>query len=1151
MAKSTIRKALALLLSAMLVLSAFGGALNVFAEGSEIPDYAGTAENGVTVSRNYFWHNSEITLNDIQNGDFENGLLYWGPISPLKADGAYVATSASDYASVVAEQNGNHYVAFNFGDNYSQWNGLATYKIVVPQSKISIGDNLVVLYDHKEDTDNNYQFRIDQHYTADETGTRAISVSGKNILTKLNGWETAYSNLRGTVGERADTTKDYIFELQLQATSAEASTAAFDNIRLAKVVDGNLYDLDGNALYTVEGSGNFAITTDVSTGNKYYGEHLNYQPYEGTVENGISTPKNELGLLPTYNNADLSNGFMYWSSKGDRAGYASDMFALEEIDGVKCITYKEGVAQFDGISSIKTAYDGFKTGDQIRLVLDHKISGSKTSVDFRLTIYKADGTNTAASINRKAATNGFVTATTGSLEMTSDNDAFSVQIQNGAATGTSLEDADMWVKNIHIVKYVKDGVHEYLYNPDGTLYKDLYLDQFGTEENGMGTTSNNGTGFNNGPTSYDGLENADFSQGFKFWGTTFGASTDKPTVYPSDIAAVKTEANGNKYVTVNSPASYQGLVTAHFLVDEKYISVGDTVSVLYKFRGDRRIQAKLLDRATGHKVYAQSSEDKVYTTDSNGWATAIAKTTATVLERNAGTNPGQASSGTYRWQIIIAPEQNNITFDIDDVKLVKILSDGTVTELDGTPVNLSTGDVYGSEADGFNGYKFNYSNTVDALEAPKNLDFSEGLKYWGAGTSNKNSYFASDVVTLDSETKMISFKNDIAGDNNIVSARFSAKGLAAGDKIYVRANYIASGVNFKLAVDAFDANGNRVLEATNNLSAADSLTLSPINAVSLIHSADYASYSVRLQVFGDVANGTCKVKDVCVLTSKKNSTGKMDVFNYIGSEDTEDYIIADGDLYNYWGTAEKGMYAGGGNYSSNSFDTLETPKNLDFSEGLKYWMAKDQTTIYLSDDGVYVNEAGRMAVVYNRNYNGARTANFYLPGINNGDVIYLSADISSPVQFTMNIMGDDITSGGAIYAQSEDMKNFVSNACTVSDISKPLYIRAQFGGAYDNTSTALIDNLKFLRADRGGLTVNTPKVNLDGTLLDGQLYGDANNDGTVDLRDLVRAKKAAAGAAGNGIFLAAVDFDGDEVVSATDFAEIAKFIIDPNYKLSK
>lgn len=103
-------------------------------------------------------------------------------------------------------------------------------------------------------------------------------------------------------------------------------------------------------------------------------------------------------------------------------------------------------------------------------------------------------------------------------------------------------------------------------------------------------------------------------------------------------------------------------------------------------------------------------------------------------------------------------------------------------------------------------------------------------------------------------------------------------------------------------------------------------------------------------------------------------------------------------------------------------------------------------------------------------------------------------------------------------------------------------ITKSYGGAGGEVS-----NLRILRADRGGLE-NAPKVTLNGILLEDQVYGDANYDNKFDIADLVRTKKYLAGKA-KGMFLAAVDFNNDDVVAADDISLMIDMLLDPNGSL--
>ena len=94
-----------------------------------------------------------------------------------------------------------------------------------------------------------------------------------------------------------------------------------------------------------------------------------------------------------------------------------------------------------------------------------------------------------------------------------------------------------------------------------------------------------------------------------------------------------------------------------------------------------------------------------------------------------------------------------------------------------------------------------------------------------------------------------------------------------------------------------------------------------------------------------------------------------------------------------------------------------------------------------------------------------------------------------------------------------------------------------------NTKTEFkLKNVRIMLEDNGGLG-EAPFINLDGTLQDNQAYGDATNDGNVNLLDLVRTKKQLANNNSLGIFFAAADITKDGKLDAADLVKIADMII--------
>ena len=241
--------------------------------------------------------------------------------------------------------------------------------------------------------------------------------------------------------------------------------------------------------------------------------------------------------------------------------------------------------------------------------------------------------------------------------------------------------------------------------------------------------------------------------------------------------------------------------------------------------------------------------------------------------------------------------------------------------------------------------------------------------------------------------------------------------------------------------------------------------------------------------------------------------------------------------------------------------------NFDFSEGFKYW-----SLIYNKENSAYTKLS--QIASYNEDTNSVifdKSVNFTSSGmisqgfkinqyIKADDTLYSAVDVKNTPEnseFSVSLnaydMSNDITIKSADnFAQnsSSTWQSIYSSGTHIStardgkiaDMTFYFTITKSYGGAGGEVS-----NLRILRADRGGLE-NAPKVTLNGILLEDQVYGDANYDNKFDIADLVRTKKYLAGKA-KGMFLAAVDFNNDDVVAADDISLMIDMLLDPNGSL--
>ncbi len=461
-----------------------------------------------------------------------------------------------------------------------------------------------------------------------------------------------------------------------------------------------------------------------------------------------------------------------------------------------------------------------------------------------------------------------------------------------------------------------------------------------------------------------------------------------------------------------------------------------------------------------------------------------------------------------------------------------------------------------------------YANPYDSL---KNGDFSEGLKYWSI--KSDHSGYASSGAEVTEEGALIT-ANHYDGlvsstviiperlDGKCIGVRYAYNGKTQGQSdLRIYKNAVLTKTNYP--------NGER----TDALAFKDDNTVS--NNVTV-----QAGDKITLEMQGGAVGGQFLYEYVELVYF---DLGAKVLYSWDGTKEYSWDGTTNGYAAPAGGTEENGIYA-----DNNSEDMAWTAKNTyvlpefrngDFSEGFRYWTLKrssaaandrylsQQATVDKTTGIVTFKDVQRDDGTTNVLYAGMRSQGFMIDSsmLKATDVLYAALDFRATPEaggqihvglWAYDKTGDTLLgNGGANYGVQKGNKSTEEWMTAYSagintdgeDVVFFMYMQRYF-----NEGGTQIKNYRLLRADRGGLA-DAPKVNLDGTLdtAAGQLYGDANNDGAVDLIDLVRMKKYASGSASNGIFLAAVDMDNDDVVDASDLTKVVKAIIDPTYVLTK
>ena len=227
-----------------------------------------------------------------------------------------------------------------------------------------------------------------------------------------------------------------------------------------------------------------------------------------------------------------------------------------------------------------------------------------------------------------------------------------------------------------------------------------------------------------GLTLVNGLQNGDFEQGLKY----LGANSTKN---PLDVASVKTENNGNKYMSLNT-SGYYGLLSAPFKISD--ITAGMYIGVFLKWRGSNNLRVDIMqNNVTGGNLLAKKLPGEIPVDDGDGtWNRLV---TTNYLTPVAATEDN--SDIYFVVRITANGSDEPVSIDIDDVKIVifdRYAQTGTKTSitLEGNRLNTSGNPEYGTANEGIILDNNNrYVSVISPISTFDNFDFSNGLVNFG------------------------------------------------------------------------------------------------------------------------------------------------------------------------------------------------------------------------------------------------------------------------------------------------------------------------------------------------------------------------------------------------------------------------------------
>ncbi len=720
----------------------------------------------------------------------------------------------------------------------------------------------------------------------------------------------------------------------------------------------------------------------------------------GTFEDGITTGGygkiNQLEPMASLTNGDFSQGLKFWGTVDGSAASKYGKPLSEE--GVTFLRYTPPKA-YDAVCSRPFRIEGAKKGDKyalmanfrgntsFQLIIDH-INGSSQ---------RATGSKILFSSSDKDSFNSLVVSSQnlviGSLASSATEYNFVVKIA-GWDAGKSTD-----ITNVKIVKVLDDGSYAEL---DGTkiVIKDDNGDPFdpdsGTETDGI-TSGGNGSIVNYPATET--FTNGNFAKGLKNWGTVDGSAASK-------YAKVTTGEDGKKFITFTTDKEYTGLCSRPFLI--KDAKQGEKYAVMASYKGNvvndfqliiDGINQKGTTRATGAVTVFKSSEE-------NGWNVAASSQKAVLGELMPADNPNNRFGENYAFVVKIVAIKKTSTAQFTDIKVVKVLEDGSYTELDGTKIVFydENGDVYdpyaGTAKNGIETGSNGGIYSFPATEVLTNGDFSKGLKYWGTVDGSAASTYA--ALKNEDGKSYISFSTTKAF-TALCSRPFIINGAAKGDHYALMVSYRGDAAPFQFAVDSLNTkNTTRALgsmtvyrsESAAGFSVAVSqqqMTLGELMPADNPNNRFGENFAFVAKIVATKDTSTAEFTDVKVVKvgddgSYYDLDGKKIVF-----------YDENGDIYDpYAGSFNNGITTGA-NWGIYNYPALDALANGDFSKGLKYWATVDG-----SSPSVYaklVNQNGNYHIAFStdKEYTGLCSRPFIIKNAKPGDKYAVMAEYRGDV----------------------------------------------------------------------------------------------------------------------------------------------------------
>lgn len=569
-------------------------------------------------------------------------------------------------------------------------------------------------------------------------------------------------------------------------------------------------------------------------------------------------------------NSNFSQGLKYWCNKNNykETGLADGITVSNSI-----LSFSNVASKYQGVASTQFKIPNIQDGDYISAVFKFKGNVGDAQAELK----QVRETSSEAQNNTKGTVKWLAnsapadgewgwatitfnkdTAAATPVANASKNDTFWFGIEN-QKTGVSFE-----VTDIKIVKVIGKG----------QFFEDVYTgeyysrDYYGTETEGC--KQNNFQNYLQHDYALPSLQNYDFSQGLKFWGSFAGTSI------PSGVSV----ENGALKIVVdeNNASKWNGVSTFQFKVPGA--KNGDYLTAVFKFKGDitkakakvQQIKIDLTNTADRGQIEGQLKWlSEPVSADDWGLATITFQTKKPIIDID--------NNDTF-WFGIASNGYTNHTFYVDDVRIAVSKNNGYLcTDVYNGKV-YSQDSIYGTKAAGCMYNQASTSYGADyALDKIPNADFSEGKKYLFNNSNSTQPLSAGlsvtdGVLSLTAQKNydgfgIFQFKAPLVQDGDFVSAVFKYKGTPSQAQAYVTqikstgSKRIVSGKLKWIREPATEDDWGLV-----------TLSFDSSIAVSEIETYDKFWFCLELIKAGDA----CMVDDIQIVTTTSQTTKFVDVY---------------------------------------------------------------------------------------------------------------------------------------------------------------------------------------------------------------------------------------------------------------------------------